>query len=140
MDVTLGLLADAANTTADGRLNILGVFNRLNAEAFPVTYPRMVLVLTFEANSAEWGTEKEILVRFVDADGQRSLDIQIRLTVPHSHDAGRPVEWSQVATINGLQIKEPGDHAFVVLVNGETKRRVPLLVRQQQARAAGSAP
>ena len=52
MDVTLALLADAANVSQDGKLNILGIFNGLGAAAFPATHPSMHLVLRFEASRA----------------------------------------------------------------------------------------
>lgn len=37
MRLTLGLIAEAANTTADGKLNILGEFNIILSTEFPFT-------------------------------------------------------------------------------------------------------
>src|SRR6185436_5289009 len=48
VDVKLALLADGANATAEGKLNILGIFNALHAASFPCAHPHMCLVLRFE--------------------------------------------------------------------------------------------
>jgi len=34
MKATLALLADAANVSEEGKLNVLGIFNNINAEEF----------------------------------------------------------------------------------------------------------
>ena len=48
MRVALGVLADYANVSAEGKLNIMGVFQIVNAVQFPHVHPQMHLVLTEE--------------------------------------------------------------------------------------------
>ena len=49
MRVPLAVLADYANVTTDGKLNIMGIFNRIFASALPVVHPQMRLVMRFQA-------------------------------------------------------------------------------------------
>ena len=45
MKVELYVLCDAATADAGGKLNILGVFDRLNAREAPVTHPLCALAV-----------------------------------------------------------------------------------------------
>ena len=47
MDVDLALLADAATIDGAGKLNILGIFDRVHTPNFPARHPKMALVLRF---------------------------------------------------------------------------------------------
>jgi hypothetical protein len=55
MEVDLALLADAATIDASGKLNILGIFDRLTTSSFPTRHPRLSLVLRFSAGVQEVG-------------------------------------------------------------------------------------
>ena len=54
MQVKLALLADYANVTAEGKLNILGIFDRINVVGVPAVHPQMHFILRLEAHPAEW--------------------------------------------------------------------------------------
>jgi len=55
MEVDLALLADAATIDGSGKLNILGIFDRIGTGSFPARHPRMVLILRFSATLNETG-------------------------------------------------------------------------------------
>jgi hypothetical protein len=44
MRLMLGLLADAANVTAEGKINMLGEFNLIPSPTFPMGLPSFTLV------------------------------------------------------------------------------------------------
>jgi hypothetical protein len=44
VDVTLAVLADYANVSQEGKLNILGVFQEVNPVAFPAGVPQMFVL------------------------------------------------------------------------------------------------
>lgn len=128
MEVEQALIADGANTTADGKLNVLGAFRNIRASNFPATHPTLTLILGFSADPVERGTTKSIEVKLVDADGKQLLGINGNLHVPTPTEGSRTIEWWNQFRIDGLKFEQPGDYAFVVLIGGETKKRVPLLV------------
>lgn len=45
MDVNLALLADYANVSQDGKLNIMGIFQEVNPPVLPFALPQMYLVM-----------------------------------------------------------------------------------------------
>jgi len=125
MNVTLALLADGANVTPDGKLNVLGIFNALGAGAFPVTHPQMFLVLRFEASLAESGKQKKVEIQLADEDGKKLFAINANLVVPKGAP-GAPVRMNHILSLNGIQFQKPGDYAFNVLIADEHKATVDL--------------
>src|SRR5438132_1558210 len=72
MDIDLALLADAATIDGSGKLNILGVFDRISASAFPAQHGRMAMVLRFSAGLPEAGPHA-VGIRLSGPDGQELL-------------------------------------------------------------------
>jgi len=128
MEVALALLADAANATANNKLNVLGAFTHINPPMLPYQHPAMTLVLKFDADPVEENTDKTIQVVLVDPDGRELNRLDIQSHLPAGDAPGAQIEVLLQLTLNGIRFERPGPHAYVVLVNGETKTRVPLNV------------
>ena len=45
MEVKVALLADGANVSREGKLNLLGIFDTLFARSFPTTHPRELVAV-----------------------------------------------------------------------------------------------
>ena len=69
MQVKLAVLADYANVTAEGKLNILGIFDRINLVQVPAVHPQMHLVLRLEARAAERDRVHRVEIRLHDPQG-----------------------------------------------------------------------
>ena len=128
MEVSLALLADAANITANGKLNVLGAFTNINARGgFPHTHPVMTLVIKFEADRFEAGAEKEIEVVVSDPDGGELARLNAKAKLPESTGPD-PISAMMQLQFTSLQFAKAGPHAFVILVGGDVKQRVPFKV------------
>jgi hypothetical protein len=130
VDVAFALLADAANVSREGKLNILGSFDRIYGSKFPLTWPRMVLVTRFVASAAEFGTEKSIEIVTMDADGKRLGTASGKMTLP-TGQAGRQLKINHVLPMT-MTFPAPGQYSIEILVNGEPKATVPLEVVQRE--------
>lgn len=126
MQVKLAVLADYANVTGDGKLNILGIFDRMTVVELPAVHPQMHLVLRLEAHSAEQDRVHTVEIRLHDPDGQTIFDVTGEI-VPHG-DAGSPVSTNQILTLNNLQLMKIGGYTFLIFVNNDLKAEVPLAV------------
>jgi hypothetical protein len=137
MEISVALLADYANVTADGKLNILGVFDTIFADRFPVTHGQMQLVLRFEAHPAEAGAQKKLDIRLMSDDGRNVLSLSAEMAF-QVKDASKPIgemlKSDQIIGLQNVVFEKPGDYQFAILVNGETKKTVPLKVRQRPPR------
>jgi hypothetical protein len=124
MQVKLAVLADYANVTGDGKLNILGIFDRINLLQIPAAHPQMHLVLRLDAHAAELDRSHAVEIRLHDPDGNTIFEVQGEI-VPHG-EAGQPVSTNQILTLNNLQLEKVGNYRFVVLINNDVKTEIPL--------------
>jgi hypothetical protein len=136
MELTLGLLADYANKTSDGKLNILGIFNRIWSAQFPAVHSEMKLVLRFEMHPAELGETKKIRIQLRNDTGRVLMELtgDLNVTPPGDLPPGEMVSVDQILGMNRLSIAAAGRYEFVVLVNGEVKGQVTFSAAQRQSR------
>lgn len=127
MDVTLALLADYANVTREGKLNVMGVFSVINAPTLPWVHPQMQLVLELEADPAEWDTQKEIEIKILDVDARLVLAVRGSTKIPRG-EAGRRVHLHSIMNFANVKFDAAGDYTLAILIAGETKKEVPLRV------------
>ena len=128
MDVDLALLADAATIDSSGKLNILGVFDRLTAASFPIAHPRMALVLRFVASVQEVGRHRvEITLRDPEGGEAVHIDGEMQLGPGPASMAGG-VRVPHVLHLNRIVFPKPGRYSFDVRLDGEHHVSVPLTV------------
>ena len=128
MDVTLALLADGANVSREGKLNVFGIFDTIFARAFPTTHPQMQLVLRFEADADEGG-RRDVEVQFVTADGRVLFRLPGAVSV-QQRVAGDRTRIDHILSLNNVQLEHAGRYRFNVVVDGELAAVVPLQVEQ----------
>lgn len=128
MNVALALLADAANTSGDGKLNILGVFNTIFSDQYPAVHPEMKLVLRLQMHPAELEQPKEVHVQLRNDEGRRLDGFRADFTVqarPGATLGGETITTDSILSVSNLYLEAPGTYEFLVLVNGEVKAQVP---------------
>ncbi len=134
MKMVLGLLADAANTTGSGKLNVLGEFNVLWAPDFPFVLTQMVLVLRLEATAGE-GSEHELGIRIVDEDGHNAgptLDGKIDMGKPWR--PGLPYRSQTILTFQGAVFPKAGTYTFEIIGDKQQIGVIQLHVRPASER------
>jgi len=128
MEIDLALLADAATIDSSGKLNVLGVFDRISASAFPAQHGRMAMVLRFAAPFPEAGSH-ELGIRLSGPDGGEvlRLDGEMKLA-PGPRSAGGGVKVPHVLNLDGIVFTRPGQYNFDVTVDGQHHVSIPLTV------------
>ena len=126
MDIDLAVIADAANVSQEGKLNILGVFDTIWAREFPFRHAAMVFVIRARADFTEQGPH-QLDVRLMDADGSQLFKAGGPLQVP-AGVPGRPLKPHVIMGLSGISFPSPGDYSFEVSVDGHHMKSVPLYV------------
>ncbi|MBI4540763.1 MAG: hypothetical protein HY704_14775 [Gemmatimonadetes bacterium] len=128
MDVDLALLADAATIDGSGKLNILGVFDRIMAPDFPVRHGRVALVLRFAGTVQDLGRHS-VEIRLRDPAGGHVLRLDGELQLaPRGGWPAQAMKIPHILNIDGIVFQVPGEYAFDVLVDGRHEASVPLSV------------
>lgn len=129
MKARVAVLADCANVTADGKLNIMGVFNVIKAPRVPVAHSQMQLVLSLVPDPWEMNTTVPLEIQLVDADGR----VLFRFKGQAAFGAAAIDEQLTANYLLGLSstiFKRFGAYEFKVLVGEEPFATIPLLVQQ----------
>ncbi len=129
MRVTLAVLADGANISREGKLNIMGIFDVIHTQKFPMTHPQMLLVMRFEGDFSESGSRKKVEIRLMDDDGKKMFHLPGEILLG-SGNPGESVGANQILTINMARFEASGSYEFKIMVDGELKAEVPLKILQ----------
>jgi len=131
MELDFALIADAANVSQEGKLNILGIFDTIWAREFPVRHAAMVFVLRVKADFTDQGSHT-LEVRLLDADGEQLFKAEGPIQVPGSAP-GRPVKPHVIIGLSGVSFRSPGDYSFEVMIDGHHLKSVPLYIMEAPA-------
>ena len=133
MDVPLALLADSANISQEGKLNVLGAFDNINASSFPAVHAAMVLVIGLTASPAEYGHTRLCRIRLLDADANQLLAIEGDLEVNQPSDLAAPHSVYIPFPIPPITFPHAGDYAFHILIDDDEKATVPFRLTERSS-------
>lgn len=132
MRIPMAFLADEANISQEGKLNVLGIFDRIGAAEFPTVHPRMVFAFRVHAEYADSEQAFPVRVRLEDEDGGVMFEANGEIVAPEV----APGEFStanQVFNLVGVQFARPGNYKFVLQVGDAGFHETPFVVAQTAA-------
>jgi hypothetical protein len=116
----LFLVADHANVTGDGKLNVMGIFNDINAYSFPARHPSMHLIAKLSPELSEYGQKRTFTVILMDPDGNHVMQISGELDVPKGQ-GGRKPEVNIILDLKDIIFPKDGRYQFVLLIDKDQK-------------------
>jgi hypothetical protein len=125
MELLTILAADYANIAQGGKLNVMGIFRNIYATSFPAQHPAMVLIVKLGAELGEYGDERTLTIKLLDADGKELMRFTNNIQIPQPAGGQRP-EVNAILALNGLVFPAPGRYQFSVQVDKDVKGHLPL--------------
>lgn len=125
----LTFVADYANVTANGKLNVLGIFSNINSQSFPYNLPSMFFVAKVSLDIGERPVTRSLAIRLVDQNGKHIFDVGGELTFAHDTEGSVP-EVNIVMGLNNILFPAPGRYEFLLQINDENKGSVSIQVNQ----------
>lgn len=139
MELVTFLAADYANIAQGGKLNVMGIFRNIYAPVFPAMHPTMFLVIILGAELGEFGEDRTMTIKLMDADGKEMLKLTNPLKVPNMKGGLRP-EINAILALNGIVFPSPGRYQFSLQVDKDVKGSLSLDVILSENKPALSAP
>jgi hypothetical protein len=127
MQLAFVLLADAANVSVEGKLNILGVFDALQVGTLPALHPRATVVMRFRGARDEVGRH-ELLLSWHAPDGHELWSSRGDLDIGAPPPGATEMDFPLLMSLD-LPIAASGTHVLRVLMDGEFQGEAPLHVR-----------
>jgi hypothetical protein len=134
------MLADAVDTGPGGKLFVHGGgISRIRPPVgYPWTQPQLAVLLILEREGEPVGSDHEIQLRIVDANGETlgpELPVNFRFPPPVAEEAPTLVNLS--ATIAGLTFEAPGIYSVEARVDGELIDRLRLVLVEAAEKLKG---
>jgi hypothetical protein len=126
MNIEVYSLCDAA-TNDTGKLNMLGVFDTIQAKQLPVIYLQCAIALRIRFESIERG-EHKVAVNFVDLDGKNIIPPANGTINVNFLDSQRSASANLILNIQGLRLERYGEYSIDLAIDGRSESSLPLFV------------
>jgi hypothetical protein len=136
MKIPMAFVADEANVSQEGKLNVLGIFDRIMAGEMPLVHPRMVFCFRVLAEPGDVGRMLPVQVRLVDEAGEPMFEASGEMVTPML-PPGEVFSANQVFTLVGVQFPRPGTYRFTVAIGDAPPHETPLHVGLAPTPTAG---
>lgn len=129
MKTRIAAFADHVNMTADGKLNVIGVFSTIWSKEFPAVHSRAYLVLQFEIGDADVG-DHSLSIQLRDPAKAMIHEIKGSFVGALDPNGSKAVAVVQAEYVN-LRLPSEGLYEARVIVDNKTIERVGVLVRKR---------
>lgn len=120
MELILSLACEDARARPDGRLDVRGTFNELQAPGFPAAQGRMTVVFVMEWGPDERGRH-EFAADLVDDDGRKVLTIEGHTDVEQRTEGRAPPQTRVVMALERVVFPHPGRYRFRLRVGEQVR-------------------
>ena len=127
MQIQVAVVCDAA-TENNGKLNLLGAFDSIQAHQLPAIHPHCSIALRMTFSKVEEGGHK-LRFTLVDDDGKSvmpSIDLPFQVQVP---DDSHFITANFIASIQQLRFERAGNYSIDVAIDGRQEVGIPLVVK-----------
>ena len=114
MQLRYALIADFANVTQDGKLNVVGVMDRIFSPQFPAVHRVMFLVMSMESDHEDEQQSRAIDVQLIDPDAQ----VLSRLQGQIEFGSGKQI-LNQIHVFQDILFQGPGSYQFNIFFDDQ---------------------
>lgn len=118
MKVALAALADSANTSEHGKLNLLGVFDSIEGQEFPLAHPSMAFAFRLRAEYPDQQQTHGVRVILLDMDGTELFNADGQIEIGRI-EPGYFQYANMVINVRGARFEGPGRYRFRIELEGE---------------------
>ncbi len=102
----------------NGRHNLVGVFDDIRSNAFPVDHPAFFLTYQLEFDKEDMGSKLEVVAKFVGPDNNEILRSDLKGDVPTNTELDQ-VRMFFFAPVQPVRLLKPGNYRIVITNLGD---------------------
>ncbi len=126
MEIEAFLLCDCA-TQGQGKLNVLGAFDRIYSHKVPAVHPACTIAARIRFSAIEEGSHR-LKINVVDADGKKAgPELEDNITVRAGEGESSYVR-NLILNIQGMKLENYGDYRIDLAIDGRQEATLPLSV------------
>jgi hypothetical protein len=133
MKLLYTLLCDYAFLSIDRKVNIIGVFETINAQKFPVTHPKFVIVGSIAPSKKNF----KMSLNIIEKESGTSILGDI-----HERDVNLPAEHEQnfnfIVEVINTNFTKPGLYNVEIKIDGKVIGEASLRVTENKLKSVGS--
>ncbi|MEP6756829.1 MAG: hypothetical protein ABJA67_15100 [Chthonomonadales bacterium] len=129
MELIVAAIADSANVSDMGKMNILGIFDALLAPFTPIVLKQFSVALVLRPDEDEKGTTKLLRIQINDADGRSIISEMTSQIVVATAEIGIRPPVNLVLTIQDLLFPKFGDYEIKIDVDHVNLKTISFLVQ-----------
>ena len=137
METLVLLAADYASMGMGIKLNVMGIFNSINAARFPMRHPSMYVIAKLGVEFGEQRGKRQVSIKLIDQDGHDVRQFVRQEVEVKNSMSERRAEFNFLLEVRDLILPAPGTYSIVVVVDDEPIRELPIIVNQIRKPAAG---
>lgn len=123
MIVTFAHLCDYAIVAQDGKLSVLGLFDRINAPVIPWPHPSLYFAFQLRSEPTERDREYTIRIECVDSDGRKLLEGKVLLRTSAEGAAWQYQHHNQLLALHGFRFEREGTFEFIIHIDDTIAHR-----------------
>ena len=122
-DLQSSILCDDVRQERNGKFILIGLFDAIGAQEFPLRYPRLFMVTRWCSGKGEFKQKSRILKPDQSTSLIEGKEIPIKLPTPEATA-------TNVELFFNVSFNEPGTYWVEIIIEGDLKVRYPLRVSQ----------
>jgi hypothetical protein len=133
MKLLYTLLCDNAFLSIDRKVNIIGVFETINAQKFPVTHPKFVIVGSIAPSKKEF----KMSLNIIDKKTKTAI-----LGDMHERDVklpeGKGQSFNFIVEVINTNFAHPGEYTVEIKIDGKILGEIPLRLVENKLQTFGA--
>lgn len=118
MRVLLCKLCEYVTKLENGRHNLVGIFDDIRADTFPIEHPQFFLVFQLEFEKEEYGNGLQVAARILDTENKEMMRSDINGQIPIDPNM-ETIRLFLFAPVNGMRFQSPGTYRLVISSEGD---------------------
>ena len=130
MKIHYSHLCEKAFLSQNGNLNLIGIFETIISQKFPVNFPHLSLVTSMEGSVGKHQMTIKIVNQKTQEELIKPITLNINVEGPADHAGKKPQNLRIMGDINNLTLPGEGLYEVQLLMNNEHVYSIPFAVQQ----------